>query len=567
MKTATTTRSPSRSPHKKASVTRLHRAANDNLDLGPTFPAWISDDSEIPDPLGFGERAVEFLRRLKHPKSKQPKRAFQLDRWQERIVRRIYGPRDEAGNRIVRTVFLMLPRGNRKTSLAAALGLLHTIGPEHVPGGEAIFAASDRTQAAIGFAEACGIVREDKRLEAAVRIYDAFNSRKRIVFKRDGAFLENIAAEGGAQHGKTPTFVLADEVHIWRGPDLWQALRTGLSKTPGSLAVIATTAGRGQNNIAFDLYSYARKVAAGEIDDPGFLPILLEAPKDSDWRDERIWHAVNPGLAHGYPDLAALRQMAREAENRPADREAFRQYHLNVWLDHSATPFVEMAVYDRGAAPLDLGALRGRPCWLGVDLSSTTDLTAIVAAWRLEDGYAVKPWFFVPADNLRARADRDGVPYPQWAAEGHITPTPGNVVDYDYVEQTVRDLCAEFDVREIAFDPHLARQTISRLLADGLPAVEMRQGWVTMAPAIKELERAIIAGRLQHGGNPVLRWCFSNIAVETDKAGNKSFHKGKSTDRIDGAVAAAMAVGRAHAGDGGISIYERDDALSLIFGD
>jgi len=172
----------------------------------------------------------------------------------------------------------------------------------------------------------------------------------------------------------------------------------------------------------------------------------------------------------------------------------------------------------------------------------------------------VHPWFFCPEDNLQRRADRDQVPYPLWAEQEHIIPTPGNVVDYRIVEDKIREISEEFDVREIAFDPHIARNILNNLLEDGYPATEMRQGWVTMAPAIKELERAILAGRLQHGAHPILRWHFENIAVETDKAGNKSFHKGKSRDRIDGAVACAMAVSRAHSGDMGGSWYESDEA-------
>lgn len=147
------------------------------------------------------------------------------------------------------------------------------------------------------------------------------------------------------------------------------------------------------------------------------------------------------------------------------------------------------------------------------------------------------------------------MPYPAWAADELITPTPGNVVDFCAVETCIRDLCARFDVQEIAFDPHLARNTMNSLLEDGYPAVEMRQGWISMAPAVKELERAIIGRKFRHGGHPVLRWNFENIAVETDKAGNKSFHKGKSRDRIDGAQASAMAVARAAAGDSSNSIY------------
>ncbi|MCC6736514.1 MAG: terminase large subunit [Bauldia sp.] len=530
-----------------------------------TSPTWIFDGSEIPDPLGYGQRAVDFLRRLRHPKSRQPNHAFELPEWQERIVRRIYGPAHPDGRRIVRNVVILLPRGNRKTALGAALALLHTIGPERSNGGQTLFAASDQKQARIGFAEAASIIRADKRIDRAVRVADY---RNRIEHPKSGSVMEALSSDAGTQHGRTPTFALADELHAWKKRDLWDVIRTGLVKVPGSLLVVITTAGRGQENIAAEIVDYARKVARGEIDDPATLPILFETSKDADWRDEAVWHSANPGLALGFPDIEGLRQLAREAESRPGDRDAFRQLHLNVWLDHSADPFVDMDIWDEGAAPVDLEALADQPCWLGVDLSSNSDLTAIVAAWRDGDGYLIRPWFFCPEDNLRLRADRDGVPYPRWAEEGFITPTPGNVVDFRAVEETIRDLCRRFDVREIAFDPHLARVMLANLAEDGFPAVEMRQGWVTMAPAIKELERAIVGRKLKHGGHPVLRWNVENIAVETDKAGNKSFHKGKSRDRIDGAVAAAMAIGRAAAGDTGRSIYtdtaERPGGL-LVF--
>jgi phage terminase large subunit-like protein len=521
-----------------------------------SFPSWIFDGSDIADPFDYGRRAVDFLRILRHPKSRLPGHAFELPLWQERIVERIYGPCHDDGRRIVRTVVILLPRGNRKTSLGAALGLLHAIGPESVPGGECLFAASDRKQARIGYEEAMGIVNADARISSKLRLVD---SKNRLHNPKKGAFLEAISNDAGTHHGRTPVFSLVDELHAWKKRDLWDVISTGMVKVPGSLKIIITTAGRGQENVAYEIVDYARKVARGEIEDPSMLPILFETPADADWRDEAIWRRVNPGLENGFPDIEGLRALAREAEHRPGDREAFRQLHLNVWLDHSTDPFVEMSIYDEGAGSVDLLDLEQEPCWIGVDLSSVNDLTAIVAAWRDgEDGFIVKPWFFCPEDNLRGRADRDGVPYPQWAEDEFITPTSGNVVDYHAVEDQIRELCARFDVREIAFDPHMARNMIANLLEDGLPAVEMRQGWVTMAPAIKELERAIVGRRFRHGGHPVLRWNFSNIAVETDKAGNKAFHKGKSTDRIDGAVAAAMAVARCAAGDSNVSSYETE---------
>lgn len=523
---------------------------------------------EIADPLGYGQRAVDYLRTLKHPKSRLEGQVFQLDPWQEEIVRKIYGPRDELGNRIVRNVVIMLPRGNRKTSLGAALALLHTDGPEAVPGGEVLFTAADQKQAKIGLRECEGIISAGGhiwRKGQASRRFDAGEHIKLQDYKNriqfpNGSFIEALSSDAGTQHGRTPVFALIDELHAWPKRDLWDVIKTGLVKVAGSLNVVITTAGRGQQSIAFDVIDYARKVARGEIDDPATLPILYETPADADWQDESYWRIANPGLPYGYPDLQGLRQLAREAASRPADRDAFRQLHLNIWLDHSATPFIDMAVYNQGSQPVDLRTLEHEACWLGVDLSSNADLTVIVAAWRDgQGGYIVHPWFFCPRDNLPKKAQYDSVPYPLWAQQGFITPTTGNVVDFRAVEDQVRELCERFDVREIAFDPHLARNTLNNLLEDGYPAIEMRQGWVTMAPAVKELERAIIAGKFQHGGHPVLRWCFDNIAVEIDKAGNKTFHKGRSKDRIDGAVAAAMAVARAATGEDTRSVYESDE--------
>ena len=338
------------------------------------------------------------------------------------------------------------------------------------------------------------------------------------------SFIEALSSDAGTQHGRTPVLAVCDEIHAWRSRDLWDVIKTGLVKTPGSLCITITTAGRGQEHFSWDLIEYARKVAKGQIDDPATLAILFEADPDADWKDETIWHKVNPGLAHGYPDLPALRQLAKEAEARPAEREAFKQLHLNMWAQKSHAPFVEMITYDRGKKPVNLEDLKGRPCWLGVDLSSTEDLTAIVAAWRDGDGgYIVHPWYFCPADNLERRAQYDSVPYPLWADQGFIIPTSGNVVDFDAVEAKLREICEYYPVNEIAFDPHLGRQMINALSGDGYPTVEFRQGWVSMAPAIKELERAIIAGRFQHGAHPILRWNFDNIAVQTDSAGNKCF--------------------------------------------
>lgn len=537
----------------------------------PARPASGNPFPEIPDPFGYGQRAVDFLRSLKHPKSRLPDQRFQLDTWQEKIVRQIYGPCHGDGRRIVSDVVILIARGNRKTSLGAALALLHTHGPEAVPGGEVIFAAGDKKQARIAYSEALGVLHAGdanlwKKGQAnratdptkTIRLQDYRNT---IQFP-NGSFLEAISNDHGTQHGRTPAFALCDELHAWSRRDLWDVIDTGLTKTANSLRVTITTAGRGQDTIGHEVIERARKIARGDIVEPSTLAFLFEVPADADWRDESLWHLANPGIPHGYPPLDKLRQKARVAEDSPGSRDAFKMLHLNMWLDRSTSPFVDMAIYDIGATKIDVEALKGQPCWIGVDLGMTDDLSAVVAAFRDPDqheGYIVLPFFFMPADNVEKRQTQSGFPYAEHVAGKLITTTPGNVTDYRVIEDHIRHLCEIYEVREAAFDPHYAGMIMNNLLEDGYPAVSFRQGWVTMGPAIKELERAILAARFRHGGNPVLRWMFANIAIQDDGKGNKSFNKSKSTEKIDGAVAAAMAVARAATGEDTRSIYDSEE--------
>lgn len=521
-------------------------------------PAWIFDGSVLPDLHGKGDLAVKFLKLLKHPKSQAKGQAFEVWPFMERIVRRVYGDTRPDGQRRVKTVFLMLPRGNRKTTLGAGLVMLHTIGPERINGGYAVSAAVDREQARIAYDEAVGMLQVHPRLMRATNIRD---TKSLIEHPKSGSVYHAVSSDGAAQHGKTPTFVLADELHTWRKADLWNALRTGVVKTPNSITWIITTAGKGQMNLAYDLYKYAKAIDAGEIEDEAFLPILFESPPDVDWRSEEAWRAVNPGLEHGFPDIDGLRQLAREAENRPGEREAFMQFNLNVWLDGAAAPWLDMALYDAsGLDPVDLAALEGEPCYVGVDLSSTEDLTAVVAVFPRPDGTAiVAPFFFVPEASLRKRQERDSVPYLRWRDEGHIVATPGNVVDYDIVEGRIADLAERFNVLEILIDRWNATGTMNRLSAMGLPVVRFGQGYASMNAAVKATERTILSGNLRHGGHPVLRWNFQNVTIERDPAGNEKFNKARSAEKIDGAVACAMALARATSGENGPSIYDTEE--------
>ncbi|HHW34333.1 MAG TPA: terminase large subunit [Paracoccus solventivorans] len=533
-----------------------------------TYPAWIHDGSDIPDPFGDGERAVQFLRSLRHPLSSAPGCAFELDPWQERIVRRIYGPRHPDGSRIVREVWLQVPRGNRKTSIAAALALLHTLGPERVPAGQIIFAAADRAQAGIAFKETAGIVRMDKRLLAATTIYDPQAGLKSIRSKRDGSELKAVSSDGKAQHGSTPSFVLADEIHVWQGRDLWEALRSGMVKRPGGLWVTATTAGRGREGLAAERYNYMSKIARGEIEDETVLPIIFEPEKGDDWLDEAVWHKVNPGLIHGYPVLSEMRNKAKEAKNNPSEAYSFRQYNLNEWLGNSRDPLFDFDTYDalKLKKPSEEVDLEQLPCYLGVDYAQSGDLAAIVAAWRHNDGrIEIKPWFFVPEEGLDERARLEDLPYREWIEQGHIIAVPGPVISREAVQEKIAEIAATYQVEQIAYDPWQFRVAATELAADGLPMLEMRQGPATMGPANGELIRAVNGRVLRHDGHPVLRNHFANVAAKTNDTGMVWMTKAdKKRGHIDGAVAASMAVSRAVAAENTKSRYEDPDVLGLL---
>lgn len=545
-----------------------------------SFPDWVYDTSPIPDPLGFGQRAVDFLRSLRHIKSTAPGRAFTLYPWQERIIRAIYGPRDADGNRIVRWVFFYIPRGNRKTTLSAALALLHLFGPEKVAGGEIVFAAGDKRQASIAFKEAREIVSLDRRLVKATKIINQRNAAREIESLIPGyeSKLEVVSSDGSRQNGTTPSFVLCDEIHAWKeaaGAEMWEVLESGISKGSNGLIVTATTAGRGATGFAADQYAYARSVATGEVLDPSCLPIMFEIQEGDDWTDEQVWHRCNPGLADGFQDIVSLRNKAKRAQNMPAAAYGFQQYHLNKWQGNSRDPLFDLAVYDARCFPPELDKngkpdesdLEQFPAYIGVDLSQTGDLSSVSIAFRHNDGQiTLRNRCLVPAADLKAKGDKDRAPYQEWHDQGLIDLCPAGIIDETQIEDHIRDLCATFDVQEIAVDPHLANKIMSNLIDDGLPVFQHPQSVMQMSRAIGELVKAVNGDLIRHDGDPVMRSHFDNVAVSTNpQSGLVRVHKQRSNGRIDAAIASAMAVSRARIAHEKGGLYSRDDVFDLLY--
>ncbi len=484
-------------------------------------------------------RAIRLVNQLTHTKGPFAQQTFNLRPWQVKILRQLFKTRPD-GRRQYRTCLLMLPRKNGKTELAAALAIYFLLFDGEI-GGEVYSCAADKDQAALVFNVAAQMIRNDPELEAQCELVD---SQKRIVHRKSGSFYRAISAEAYSKHGFNASVVIYDELHAAPSRELFDVMTTSQSARAQPMMLAISTAGFDRHSILWELYAHAKKVREHPALDPTFLPLIFEAPEDADWTDERVWKKANPALGD-FRSLEEMRTMAARAKEIPAQENVFRRLYLNQWTEQ-ASRWIAMATWDACCVPIDRASLRGRRCYIGLDLASTRDLTALVAVFPDDDGgFDVLPAFFVPRDSIRERAQRDRVPYPEWDTQGFLVATSGNVVDYEAVRTVLLAWAAEFDVREIAFDPWNATDLVTRLQAqDGFTCVPMRQGFASLSAPTKSLEKAILSRTLRHDGHPVLRWNISNIATESDATGNIKLSKKVSTERIDGAAALVMAVDR-----------------------
>jgi phage terminase large subunit-like protein len=517
-------------------------------------PAWLwSDEPILDDPHGRADRAVRFVRKLRLHEGRFAGKPFPLQDWQERLIRRIYGPVDELGRRQVRTVFAMVPRGSGKSSLAAALGLLHCFGPEKEAGGQVIAAAADREQASVVFGAASRMISQDAVLS---RITSITPSIKRIQHPASGSTFRAVSHEAYSKHGLSITCLLADEVHAWPTRELWDVLTTSIGKRDQPLTIAITTAGVGRTGIAWELYEYAGRVQRGEVEDPTFLPVLLEPPAGFDWRDPEVWAYVNPALGV-FRSVEEMQTSAKRAEHVPAQQAAFRQLYLNEWRDGAAEPWLDLSIWDGCQEPVE--PADGERCWVGVDLSSVSDLAAVVAVWPYSDGYYCKPAFFCPEASILRRTE---APYATWAEQGWLTATPGSVIDYSYIEHYIAELAERYRC-QVIIDRWNSTATTTRLQEAGIEVVTMGQGYASLSPAMKEAERLILARQIAHDGNPVMRWNLGNVAVAQDPAGNVKPDRARSRDKIDGVLGLIMAIGVAAAAPAG-SVYEGRPSFLVI---
>ena len=495
------------------------------------------------------DHAVNFINLLNHTKGEWYGKPFNLIDWQEKIIDDVFGTMKQTGYRQYNYAYIEIPKKMGKSELAAAVALLLTCGDfEH--GGEVYGCASDRQQASIVFDVAVSMVEQCPALKNRIKL---MISNKRMVYKPLGSFYQVLSAEAYTKHGLNVHGVVFDELHSQPDRKLYDVMTHGSGdarKQP--LYFLITTAGNDTNSICYEIHSKAKDILEGRKHDATFYPVIYGAEGSEDWTDPEVWKKANPSLGITVV-IEKLHAACESALQNPAEENLFRQLRLDQWVKQSIR-WMPMEAWDKCAFNVDPERLRGRVCYGGLDLSSTTDITAFVLVFPPDDDndkYNILPYFWIPEENIDLRVKRDHVNYDVWNRQGFLKTTEGNVLHYGFIENFIDELGAKYNIREIAFDRWGAVQMTQNLENLGFTVVPFGQGFKDMSPPTKELMRLTLERKLAHGGHPVLRWMMDNIFIRTDPAGNIKPDKEKATEKIDGVVAAVMALDRALRGGSG----------------
>ena len=507
------------------------------------------------------DRAVAFIQNLKHTKGKWDGKPFLLLPWQEQIVRDIFGIVRPDGKRQFRSAYIEIPKKNGKSELAAAIALYLLYGDGEASA-EVYGCANDRNQASIVFDVAKRMVEKSPALLRRSKIAAA---TKRIVNYRNAGFYQVLSAETGTKHGLNISGLVFDEIHAQPNRKLYDVMTKGSGDAREQpLFFIITTAGTDKESICYELHTKALDIMNGRKIDHSFYPVIYGLSDEDDWNDEANWYKANPSLGYTI-SIDRVRDAYKDALDNPAEENVFKQLRLNIWTN-SAVAWIPDHIYERGNLKIDFSALEGRDCYAGLDLSSTSDITAFVLVFppRSEsEKYIVLPFFWLPEETLELRCRRDHVLYDVWQRQGYINTTEGNVIHYGFIERFIERLGEKYHVIEIAYDRWNATQMVQNLEDMGFTMVPFGQGFKDMSPPSKELYKLLMEGNINHGGNPVLKWMAQNVVMRQDPAGNIKPDKERSVEKIDGIVALIMGLDRCIRSAPVTSVYDERGILFI----
>ena len=492
-----------------------------------------------------------FEQLLVHTKGRWARTPFLLRPWQRKeIIEPIFGTVEwsSEAQRFVRRYWIAwieVARGNGKSELCAGVALVLLCADDE-QGSEVYGCARDKDQARKVFDVAVRMVELSPILSRRLKIY---RQAKRIVDERTGSYYEIVAADAAGNLGHTPHGIIFDEVVTQPSRELWDAFRTGMGKRDQPLMMAATTAGDDPVGLCAVEHDWTERVMRQPHLDPHRFGFIRCTPRGADWTDPKLWKHANPGLGQ-FVSRRALHAEAKEAIESPPKQKAFRQFRLNTWGLAAVNRWMLLDVWDRASGSVVRDELRGRSCFAGLDLASSTDIAALALVFPSqhngdEPEYDALWRFWAPEERRQDLDERTGGQASVWAADGFLRFTEGDVIDYEAIVKDIDVDAQEFNLKELAYDRWGMTQLSQFLTNEGLTVVPMGQGFGSMSPPTKEWDALIRQRRYRHGGNPVMRWMVDNVRVRTDPAGNIKIDKGRSADKVDGAVAAVMALDRA----------------------
>lgn len=491
-----------------------------------------------------------------------PYASFQAEYATEMICVR----RKSDGHRKHSSGMLFVARKAGKSTFMGVL-LLYYLFVDKAKGKQLYCVSNETQQAMLVFNAAKNILVQNKTL---AKKSDIWKATKTIESNRDNFsnFIKVLSGNADTADGKSSDLIIFDELHQAKSSDMFHAMAESMAAKPNAQMMIISTAGYNQQGVMKQKYDYAKQVRDGVIIDDSFYSMIFELDEGDDWQDERNWYKSNPtlGLPYGV-SLEFLRSQFIKAQYSGVDEVSFKTKHLNMWTN-SAVTWIKQEQWESSFNYVtNEDDLEEKECFAGLDLASTTDIAAFVLLFPKDNGeYDVLCRFWIPEDNMRERSRRDKVPYDSWVREGYITATDGNVIDYAFIEHQIKQDCERFDVKELAYDRWNASSIVTRLDEDGVSdLIPFGQGFASMSAPTKEIETLVLQKKLNHGNNPVLTWMMSNVALKRDPADNIKIDKAKSSEKVDGMVALAMAMGCAilHKEEDTSSVYDERGILTL----
>jgi len=534
--------------------------------------AWPYEFSEA-----LAGRACRFLEALPHVKGDLAGQRIRLEPWQCFVIAGAFGwVRRGTALRRFRRVTIYVPRGNGKSALSSGVGL-YCLAADGEGGAEVYAAATTREQARIVWDSARQMLNKSPHGTALANTMGVTSpsapTASSIYQAASGSSFRPLSREADNLDGLNIHCGILDELHAHRTREVYDVMETGTGKRSRSLLWTISTAGSDTSGIGHEVYSYARRVLLGDVQDDSLFAAIWEMDDGDDWTAEATWRKANPNYGVSVqPDVIA--QLARKAQQVASAQNAFLTKHLNVWVNADQA-WMSMAAWERaGDAKLTREDFAGEACTVGLDLASKTDIAArVLLFWRdlphrdavkAEAGEVERHYYAFLDSYLPEAAVVDGrnASYSGWERDGRLATTPGEVLDFGEIRRAVLDDGARFEVREVDFDPWQATQLAAELQAEGLPMVEMRPTVQNFSGPMKELEALVLDGRFHHDANPVLRWMVGNVVCHRDAKDNIYPRKERPENKIDGVVAIVMALAGAMRQDSAGGRHEGD---SLTF--